>query len=80
MNEEGYPGLVVHGPLTAILMLELVRQHSARAIAGFSFRGQAPLFDLSPFRLVAVPSGARVEMEAQTPDGKTALSATAEFA
>jgi 3-methylfumaryl-CoA hydratase len=40
---------------------------------------QAPLFDLAPFRLVAVPSGESVELEAQTPDGKTALSATAEL-
>jgi 3-methylfumaryl-CoA hydratase len=78
-NEEGYPGLVVHGPLTAILLLELVRQHAARSIAGFKFRMQAPLFDLAPFRLVAVPSGESVELEAQTPDGKTALSATAEL-
>lgn len=79
-QEEGYPGLVVHGPLTALLLLELVRQHSTRAIATFSFRGQAPIFDLAPFRLVGVPSGERVELEAQGPDGKTALSATAEFA
>ena len=26
IHEEGYPGLVVHGPLTAVLLMELVRQ------------------------------------------------------
>jgi 3-methylfumaryl-CoA hydratase len=78
-REEGYPGLVVHGPLTAVLLLELVRHNTPRRIAGFSFRGQAPLFDLAPFRLVAVPAGDRVELEAHGPDGRTALSAIAEL-
>ncbi len=78
-HEEGYPGLVVHGPLTAMLLLELVRHHTTRPITGFSFRGQAPLFDLAPFRLVAVPGADRVELEAHGPDGKVALSAVAEL-
>ncbi len=80
INEEGYPGLVVHGPLTAIMLLELVRHNLSQHISGFSFRGQAPLFDLAPFRLVAMPSGASVALEAQGPDGKTTMQATAELA
>lgn len=80
MSEEGYPGLVVHGPLTAILLLELVRHNTSSGIAGFSFRGQAPLFDLAPFRLVGMPTNGRVELEAQGPDGKTAMNASAELA
>jgi 3-methylfumaryl-CoA hydratase len=80
LNEEGYPGLVVHGPLTAILLLELVRHTLPQPIAGFSFRGQAPLFDLAPFRLVGRPGDGQVELEAQGPDGKTTLTATAELA
>lgn len=79
LNEEGYPGLVVHGPLTAILLLELVRHNSPRPVVGFSFRGQAPIFDLAPFRLVAQPGGDQVELEAQGPNGKPALVATAEL-
>jgi len=79
MSEEGYPGLVVQGPLTAILLLELVRHNTSRRIASFSFRGQAPLFDLAPFRLVGMPCDGRVELEAQGPDGKTAMTATAEL-
>lgn len=53
---EGYPGLVVHGPLTAILLMELVRANTDRRVAGFEFRGRAPLFDLAPFRVAATPS------------------------
>lgn len=79
IEEEGYPGLIVHGPLTAILLMELVRHHSGRPVARFSFRGQAPLFDLAPFRLLAIPGENSVSMEAQAPDGKTALTAQAEF-
>lgn len=77
--EEGYPGLVVHGPLTALLLIELVRRNVERPIAGFGFRGQAPLFDLAPFRLVAQLFGDQVQLEAQGPDGNTALIATVEL-
>jgi 3-methylfumaryl-CoA hydratase len=58
----------------------MVRHSSTQHIVGFSFRGQAPLFDLAPFRLVATPGDARVELEAQGPDGKTTLTAIAELA
>lgn len=77
INEEGYPGLVVHGPLTAVLLLDLVRRHSERAVTAYSFRGRAPLFDLAPFRLVGQPKGDTVELEAHGPDGAVAMSATA---
>lgn len=78
-HEEGYPGLVVHGPLVAVLLMELARHHTSRPIVGFSFRSQAPLFDLAPFRLLARPNGDRIDLEAQGPDGTTALSATVEL-
>lgn len=80
MDIEGYPGLVVHGPLTAVLLMELVRRNTTRRIAGYSFRGLAPLFDLAPFRLVGIPHGETVALEAQGPNGKPAMSATAELA
>lgn len=77
---EGYPGLVVQGPLTAVLLMELVRSHAHRAVTAFTFRGQAPLFDIAPFRLIGTPAGDRVLLEAQGPDGKTAMTATADLA
>ncbi|NTW97309.1 MAG: acyl-CoA dehydrogenase [Oscillochloris sp.] len=79
-GEEGYPGLVVHGPLTAVMLLQLVRGKTARPIIGFSFRGQSPLFDLAPFRLIGQPLADRVALEAHGPDGKPALVAEAELA
>jgi 3-methylfumaryl-CoA hydratase len=76
-QEEGYPGLVVHGPLTAVLLADLVRRHTARPLTGFRFRGKAPLFDLAPFELRGRLAGDEVALEARGPDGKVALAATA---
>ncbi|SPA34548.1 conserved hypothetical protein [Cupriavidus taiwanensis] len=43
---EGYPGLVVHGPMQAMLMLDLVAREQPKArVRRFGFRGLAPLFD-----------------------------------
>jgi 3-methylfumaryl-CoA hydratase len=78
---EGYPGLVVHGPLTAVLLMELVRRHAPASVQRFEFRGQAPLFDLAPFRIAATPdTDSRVLLEAHGPDGRTAMTATAALA
>ncbi len=77
INEEGYPGLIVHGPLTAVMLLDLVRQHSDRPVTAYSFRGRAPLFDLGPFRLMGKPADGKVELEAMGPDGTVAMTASA---
>lgn len=56
---EGYPGLVVHGPLIATWLLgwaerELLPAQSPQArVARFSFRAKAPTFDIGPFELHA---------------------------
>ncbi len=53
---EGYPGLVVHGPLIATLMLELVRQEAPAAhIKRFKFRARRPIFDTGPFIVGGAP-------------------------
>ena len=76
MEVEGYPGLVVHGPLTAVLLMDLVRRHTDRSVTHFSFRAKAPLFDLAPFRLTAVAGNeSMVSLEAQAPDGGVAMTA-----
>lgn len=77
---EGYPGLVVHGPLTAMLLAELVRRNDERSLAGFDFRGRAPLFETAPIRLLGRPDDDGVGLEARRVDGKVALTAEARFA
>lgn len=78
-NEEGYPGLVVHGPLTAVLLAGMTRENSCKRIVQFRFQGRAPLFDLHPFRLVGQPEGDTVTLDAYGPDGKIAMHASAEL-
>lgn len=49
-QEEGYPGLVVQGPLAATLLLETFRgRHPAKRVRHFAFRGIGPLFDTTDF-------------------------------
>jgi 3-methylfumaryl-CoA hydratase len=43
---EGYPGLIVHGPLIATLLVDLVRRHAPDAfVKGFQFKAVRPTFD-----------------------------------
>ena len=52
MREEGYAGLVVHGPLSATLLLDLVRaQCPEQAIGYYDYRAVRPLIDGAPFRV-----------------------------
>jgi 3-methylfumaryl-CoA hydratase len=61
-KEEGYPGLVVHGPLLATLMLELVRANTDRRLWRFEFRAMAPVFDGQSIQACGKPDGDRVEV------------------
>ena len=54
---EGYPGLVVHGPLIATLLLDLVRSPvPSKPIARFSFKALRPTFDTSDFAVCGGPA------------------------
>jgi 3-methylfumaryl-CoA hydratase len=51
---EGYPGLIVHGPLLGILQIELARRSNTdRVPASFEFRALAPVFGGDRFRVMA---------------------------
>ncbi|MCW5773970.1 MAG: MaoC family dehydratase N-terminal domain-containing protein, partial [Rhodospirillaceae bacterium] len=75
---EGYAGLVVHGPLLAILLLDLVRRERPGAVlSGFSFRAFRPVFDTSPFRIAGRADGGRVALWAEDNGGALAMRAEA---
>jgi 3-methylfumaryl-CoA hydratase len=79
---EGYPGLVVHGPLIATLLLGLaVRCRPDAALARFAFRGTAPLIVGRPFRLEAAPGkeAEALALWARGPEGELAMKADAVF-
>jgi 3-methylfumaryl-CoA hydratase len=74
---EGYPGLVVHGPLTATLLMDhYLRVHPRADVSGFEFRAQRPLFDTAPFELCADGN----DLWARGPQGETAMTAKIETA
>ncbi|NBW00943.1 MAG: acyl-CoA dehydrogenase [Betaproteobacteria bacterium] len=79
VNAEGYPGLIVHGPLIATLLLDLLRRNQPDVqVRAFRFKALQPLFDTAPFILHgALQSGNEVKLWAATTDGQLAVDATA---
>lgn len=77
-GEERYRGLVVHGPLTATLLLDLARRElGENALAHFSYRGLSPAICGEPLHLVMRGSGKEIEMAAFAADGRQVTAATA---
>jgi 3-methylfumaryl-CoA hydratase len=72
---EGYPGLVVHGPLIATLLAGMVKSPMAR----FEFRAISPLFDTAPFRICGRPEddGQTIRLWAKDDTGALAMTAAA---
>ena len=80
---EGYPGLVVHGPLIATLLVDLARRQRPDAqLRSFSFKAVRPTFDLHPFRVSGQPSadGKGAQLWAQDHEGWLTMQAEAQFA
>jgi 3-methylfumaryl-CoA hydratase len=77
---EGYPGLVVHGPLQATLLMMFATEISGRPPARFSFRSQSPLFDSRPFNLHAQEEDGRLKLWTAGEGGPVAMAAEAEWA
>lgn len=82
-REEGYPGLIVHGPLIATLLIDLVRRNApTRRIQEFSFRAVSPLFDGNRMSVNATPpdAGGLVKLWAANADDDLAMTAEARVA
>ena len=80
VREEGYSDLIVHGPLIATLLVDLVRRNApATFIKSFNFKAVRPTFDLHPFRINSKPSadGKSVHLWAQDHEGWLTMDATA---
>ena len=80
---EGYPGLIVHGPLIATLLVDLSRRSLPGArVAAFEFKAVRPTFDLNPFSVHGQPSadGRTVALWAQDHEGWLTMRATATLA
>jgi 3-methylfumaryl-CoA hydratase len=79
--EERYRGLVVHGPLTATLLLDLARRELGdNALAGFSFRGLSPAICCEALHLVLRGQGNDIELAAFASDGRQIMAGSAQRA
>jgi len=77
---EGYPGLIVHGPLIATLLMDLLRRQMPDAeVASFRFKAVRPTFDLNAFHVNGVPQadGKTIHLWASDHEGWLTMDATA---
>ncbi|WP_374576195.1 MaoC family dehydratase N-terminal domain-containing protein [Phenylobacterium sp.] len=75
-QEEGYPGLVVHGPFTAARLYAFAEARAGRRLKRFAFRAQAPMFAGQQIRLRAGESAG--EAQAVRCDGVVGMTASVE--
>jgi 3-methylfumaryl-CoA hydratase len=77
---EGYPGLIVHGPMIATLLLDLLRHKLPDAeVARYEFRAVRPIFDINHFFVCGAPQadGKTFQLWARDHEGWLAMDATA---
>ncbi len=80
VEKEGYPGLVVHGPLQASLLLHFASEiRNGAAPRTFSFRAVAPIFGETTFTLNAVDAGSSLELWTADVAGRAAMTAKASW-
>ena len=80
---EGYPGLIVHGPLIATLLVDLVRREQPNAVLqSFAFKALRPTFAGHPFTVCGKPSadGKTIDLWAKDHEGYLTMRATAALA
>jgi 3-methylfumaryl-CoA hydratase len=73
---EGHPGLVVHGPLLALLCFELPRRQAPRQrVTQLSFRARSPVYVGQRCTVTGGPRDDGCAMQVAGPDGAVALTA-----
>lgn len=78
---EGYPGLIVHGPLTATLLLDLLRRERPDAVlASVTFRARRPLYSGARLTVEGAPNDGGCRLWACDPSGAVAMTAAVTFA
>ena len=80
---EGYPGLIVHGPMVATLLLDLLRHQMPGAhVLSYEFRAVRPMFDIHPFFICGEPLSdcKTIHLWAKDHEGWLTMEATAVIA
>lgn len=80
-QEERYPGLIVHGPLQTILLLDLCRRNDERPVKRLEYRALHPLFHTERFTVNGEPGtdGSKAELWIANAAGSYAMLASAYF-
>jgi 3-methylfumaryl-CoA hydratase len=78
---EGYPGLLVHGPLIATLLFDLIRRNAEKPVASLSYRAMRPLYVNVPFEVEGAPTedGQGCVVWALDPEGAVAMQVQAAY-
>jgi 3-methylfumaryl-CoA hydratase len=71
---EGYPDLVVQGPLTATLLCDLAWRNLGRVVRSLDFRARAPLFANRRFHLAGDPTDDGASTRAVRGDGTVVMT------
>ena len=74
---EGYPGLVVHGPLLAQYLM-LMAERGLGTLQTFEFRAMSPVFDFESAEFCSKPATSGLEMWVRGADGRLCLRASAQ--
>ncbi len=75
---EGYPAIVVHGPLTAVLLADLVTHETGQAaLEQFSFRAKSAFFLGERMTLLGRREGSSIELTAMSEKGVAGMAASA---
>jgi 3-methylfumaryl-CoA hydratase len=80
-KEEGYPGLIVHGPLQTTLLLDLCRRNAGKAVRKLDYRAVSPLFHNEKLAVGGIPSadGAGAQVWTAGPSGDIAMTGSVQF-
>lgn len=76
-GEEGYPGLVVHGPMQATMLVHFAEKLRGKRPTKFDFRSLSPLFDNAQFTLNAKEDETGLRLWTAYVDGPVAMEARA---
>jgi 3-methylfumaryl-CoA hydratase len=80
-DEEHYPGLIVHGPMQTLLILDLCRRNDDRTVRKLDYRAQHPVFHTERMTINGNPAadGSKVDLWTANGAGNYAMVGTAQF-
>jgi 3-methylfumaryl-CoA hydratase len=76
-REEGYPERVVHGPLVAMVLAQLLMLNQSDRFHRFEFRARSPLYVNHPIQFMGKLESDRAVLRATGVSGMLAMEATA---